>query len=212
MIHALVPVKALLESKTRLRRLLAGRVVERLAEAMLLDVLDALRRVPALSRVVVVTPDSAVAAVARKAGAEALVRNDPGLNEAIEAGAAAVCTSPDDGLLVVLGDVAGVRAEEIAQLVAAAPERGVALAPSRDGGSSAVLRRPHDVIPAGFGPESAARHRQSAARAGVPYREIHLPSLAIDVDRPEDLEAVLASADPASHTRAACAALAVPEA
>jgi len=66
MIHALVPVKTLLESKTRLRRLLPGSAVDRLAEAMLLDVLTALRDVPALARVVVVTPDAAVAAVARE--------------------------------------------------------------------------------------------------------------------------------------------------
>jgi len=137
------------------------------------------------------------------------VRDDPGLNAAIDAGAAAVCTDPQDALLVVLGDVAGVRAEDLERLVDAAPERGVALAPSRDGGSSAVLRRPHDVIPSRFGPQSAARHREAATAAGVAYREVALPSLAVDVDHPEDLEAVLASADPASHTRAACAALAM---
>jgi 2-phospho-L-lactate guanylyltransferase len=210
MIYALVPVKALLESKTRLRRLLEGPIVERLAEAMLRDVLDALGRVPALDRVVVVTPDSDVAAVARDAGAEALVRDDPGLNAAIDAGAAALCREPSDGILVVLGDVAGVRAEEIERLLGALDGPGVALAPSRDGGSSALLRIPHDVIPACFGPQSAARHRESAERAGVRFCDLALPSLAIDIDRPEDLEAVLASADPASHTRAACRALAEP--
>jgi 2-phospho-L-lactate guanylyltransferase len=210
MIHTIVPVKALFESKTRLRRVLGGPVVECLAEAMLRDVLDALERVPTLARVVVVTPDTDVAAVARDAGAEALVRDDPGLNAAIDAGAAALCRDPADGLLVVLGDVAGVRPEEVERLIAALDGPGVALAPSRDGGSSALLRVPHTVIPACFGPNSAARHRESAQRAGVEFRELALPSLAIDIDRPEDLEAVLAGADPASHTRAACRTLAEP--
>jgi len=208
MIHALVPVKALVDSKTRLRRELSQRAVARLAEAMLRDVLEALRRVSTLGRIVVVTPDRDVAAVARDAGSEALVRNDPGLNAAIDAGAAALCRDPADGLLVVLGDVAGARAEEIEALLAAAPVPGVALAPSRDGGSSALLRIPHGVIPACFGPDSAARHRELAERAGVAFREVPLPSLATDVDRPEDLDAVLAGAGPALHTRAACTALA----
>jgi 2-phospho-L-lactate guanylyltransferase len=211
MIHAVVPVKALVDSKTRLRRGLSRLAVAQLAEAMLRDVLDALLLVSALDRVVVVTPDPDVAAVARDAGTEALIRDDPGLNAAIDAAAAGVCRDPADGLLVVLGDVAGVRAEEIARLLAAVDVPGVALAPSRDGGSSALLRVPHGVIPACFGPNSAARHRERAEQAGVAFREVALPSLAIDVDRPEDLDAVLAGGGPAFHTRAACAALAQSE-
>jgi 2-phospho-L-lactate guanylyltransferase len=203
MIAAIVPVKALPGTKSRLRDRFADRVVEGLAAAMLRDVVDALLRVPALARVVVVTPDAAVAEVARRAGAEALVRDDPGLNTAIEAATAEICSDPDDGVLVVLGDVAGIESAEIVQLLAALDGPGVALAPSRDGGSSAVLRIPHDAIPARFGPASAARHRDLADGAGVRFHELPLPSLAIDVDDPEDLEALLASAAPAPHTRAA---------
>jgi 2-phospho-L-lactate guanylyltransferase len=202
MIAAIVPVKALPSSKSRLRRDFETPFVERLAAAMLRDVLDALVRVPALGRVVVVTPDADVAEVARSAGAEALVRDDPGLNPAVEAAGADVTDSPGDGVLVVLGDVAGARSEEIAQLVEALDGPGVALAPSRDGGSSALLRVPRDVIPAGFGPESARVHRGRAKHAGVEFLEIALPSLAIDIDQREDLEALLGSPAPAPHTRA----------
>ena len=201
MIAAIVPVKALPASKARLRRDFASPLVEFLAAAMLRDVVDALAGVPALARVVVVTPDADVAAVARSAGAEALLRNDPGLNAAVDAAAAVVGGGEGDGLLVVLGDVAGARSEEIAQLIDALDEPGVALAPSRDGGSSALLRAPRDVIPAGFGPESARVHRLRAERAGVRFREVLLPSLAIDVDQREDLEALLRSSAPAIHTR-----------
>ena len=201
MIAAVVPVKALPASKSRLRRDFDSPLVERLAAAMLRDVVDALAGVPALARVVVVTPDADVAAVARSAGAEALLRNDPGLNAAVDAAAAVVGGGEGDGLLVVLGDVAGARSEEIAQLIDALDEPGVALAPSRDGGSSALLRAPRDVIPAGFGPESARVHRLRAERAGVRFREVLLPSLAIDVDQREDLEALLRSSAPAIHTR-----------
>jgi 2-phospho-L-lactate guanylyltransferase len=202
MIAAVVPVKALPSSKSRLRRDFDTSFVERLATAMLRDVLAALVRVPALGRVVVVTPDTDVAEVARSAGAESLVRDDPGLNPAIEAAAAEVTDGPGDGVLVVLGDVAGARSEEIAQLLEALDGPGVALAPSRDGGSSALLRVPRDVIPAGFGPESAEVHRERAKRAGVRFLEVALPSLAIDIDRREDLAALLDSPVPAPHTRA----------
>ena len=200
--YAVVPVKALPASKSRLRRDFDGPVVERLAAAMLRDVLGALANVPALARVVVATPDAGVAEVARSAGAEALLRDDAGLNPAIEAAAAEVAGSPGDGVLVVLGDVAGARSDEIAQLLDALDRPGVALAPARDGGTSALLRLPRDVIPAGFGPDSAKVHRERAAKAAVQYCEVALPSLAIDVDRREDLADLLASDAPAPHTRA----------
>jgi 2-phospho-L-lactate guanylyltransferase len=202
MIAAVVPVKALPSSKSRLRRDFDTPFVERLAAAMLRDVLGALVQVPALGRIVVATPDADVAAVARNAGAESLVRDDPGLNPAVEAAAAEATDGPGDGVLVVLGDVAGAQSEEIAQLVEVLDGPGVALAPSRDGGSSALLRVPRDVIPAGFGPESAKVHRERANRAGVRFLEVALPSRAIDIDEREDLEALLKSPAPAPHTRA----------
>ncbi len=202
MIAALVPVKALSASKSRLLPQLGREAAERLSVAMLADIVAALRATPGLERVAVVTPDERVAAAARDAGAEPLLRDDPGLNASIEGGGGEIAPAPDDALLVVLGDVAGVRAEELERLLREAPERGVALAPSSDGGTSALLRRPRDVIGAAFGEGSAKRHRELAESAGVPYREIALPSLAVDIDEPADLAAFLASRGAGERTRA----------
>lgn len=200
MIPALVPVKALGASKSRLRPAL-GAAAERLTLAMLGDVLTVLLELPALERVVVVTPDADVADVARRLGAEARVRPDADLNAAIDAATAEVADAAE-ALLVVLGDVPGVRAEDVARLLAAAPPRGVALAPSRDGGTAALLRLPPAVIPGGFGPGSAKVHRELASRAGVECVSLDLPSLAIDVDTGEDLDALLRSAALAPRSRA----------
>jgi 2-phospho-L-lactate guanylyltransferase len=200
-IAAVVPVKALAESKSRLFPERLRGDVEALSLAMMGDVIACLRAVERIARVVVVTPDAAVARAAEAQGAQALQRADPGLNPAIEAASAAVA-EPGDGLLVVLGDVAAADPAEVAQLLAAAPTRGVALAPSRDGGTSALLRRPADVIPACFGRDSAKRHREAAARAGATLVELALPSLAIDVDLSEDARAILAQPTLGARTRA----------
>jgi 2-phospho-L-lactate guanylyltransferase len=201
-IAAVVPAKSLSGAKSRLLPRLPQPAVERLCLAMLCDVVDALRAVPELARVAVVTPDPAVAAAARQAGAEVLLRPDPGLNSAVEAAAATFAPGPGDGVLVVLGDVAGARPREIERLLRALPGRGVALAPSRDGGTCALLRVPRDVIPAGFGADSARVHRERAARAGVACVELELPSLAIDVDEPEDLAELRRSGGAGPRTRA----------
>ena len=108
-------------------------------------------------------------------------------------------------LLVVLGDVAGAEAADLLALFDALEGlggRGVVLAPSRDGGTSALLRAPHAVIPNHFGKESAAAHRDLARSGGIPYSELPLPSLAIDLDRVEDVEALLRTQRGADRTRA----------
>lgn len=193
MISAVVPVKALAASKSRLLPALGPEGARHLCIAMLGDVVEALCELEELARVTVVTPDADVAEAASALGAEALLRPDPGLNPAVEAACAEVAPGPDDAALVVLGDVAGARATELRELLTAAPSRGIAFAPSADGGTSALVRRPRDVIPAAFGPGSAKRHRDLAERAGVTWRELRLPSLTLDLDEPDDLAVFLAS-------------------
>ncbi len=201
MIPAVVPVKALADAKSRLFPDRARRDVEALSLAMMGDVIECLRATRGVGRVVVVTPDRGVADAAIAEGGEALLRDDPGLNPAIE-GASAEVAGGADGVLVMLGDVAAADADELARLVADAPARGIALAPSSDGGTSALLRRPHDVIAAHFGRDSAKRHRETAAAAGVACVEFALPSLAIDVDFGEDARAILALDSLGRRTRA----------
>ena len=209
MIAALVPVKTLATSKSRLFPELGRTAVAQLSTAMMADVVAVLQRVPRLARVVVVTPDAEVASAARAAGADALLRPDPGLNAAIERAAVEVAPATGDGLLVVLGDVAALAARDVEILLDAVAAPGVALAPSSDGGTSALLRLPRNVIPARFGPDSAKRHQEEAERAGVTCRRVALPSLAIDVDTARDLQEILRAGSLGARTRAVLDALGV---
>jgi len=202
MIGAVVPVKTLPFSKSRLRSWLDDASVERLAIAMLGDVLETLQRVQALDRIAVATPDLRLANVARQAGAEVFGASAIGLNPAVESACAQIAPAPDDAALVVLGDVAGVQAADIEALIDARPRRGVVIAPSNDGGTSALLRTPRDVIAAAFGPDSARVHRRLAADAGVSFVEVALPSLAIDIDERADLEKIASSGFAGARTRA----------
>ncbi len=206
---ALLPVKRLEESKSRLLARLSDETRQALTLAMFEDVVDALAATPGIERIAVTTPDPTVADCARKAGVEVILRPEPGLNAALEDGLARLVPGRDADLLLVLGDVAGALPRDFARLVAAAEGEppGVWLAPSADGGSSAVLQHPAGVIPCRFGRDSARRHREAAAAAGVAYHEIALPSLAIDLDAPEDLEAFLRTKGGGERTRALLASL-----
>ena len=216
---ALIPVKRLEQSKSRLLPELADAARQALTLAMLEDLIEALARSGCVDRIAVTTPDPQVARRAEAAGAEVLVRPEPGLNAALEDAAKRLASAPDEALLIVLGDVAGALPEDFRRLVSAAgrvpaatggdttagaprAEAGVWLAPSADGGTSALLLRPARAIPFCFGPASAARHREAARAANVAYHELALPSLAIDLDQPEDLAAFLATSGGGARTRA----------
>lgn len=204
MIAAVVPVKRLGGGKSRLRPGLTGEALEQLTLAMLEDVIATLRASPELGAVAVVTEDEAIARAARTWGARAFVRTDPGLNASIEAASAALAAEGASAVIVVLGDVPGIAPGDVGALVAAQDAlgaRAVVLAPARDGGTAALLRAPHDVIPAAFGPESAARHRALAAERGVALRVLELPGCATDLDRPEDLDAFVSGPGRGPRTR-----------
>jgi len=205
MIAGLVPVKRLGTGKSRLRSVLAAEALEQLTLAMLDDVLDALRGAPGIGSAAVVTEDPRVAEAARRSGARAILRRDEGLNASLDAAASVLAADGAAGLLVVLGDVPGISADDVSALLAAAAGEvgaAAALAPARDGGTTALLRRPHDAFASGFGRGSAERHRALARAAGVPLHEVARPGLQQDLDRPADLEAFLAGPGPAAHTRA----------
>lgn len=198
-IAALVPVRRLGVGKSRLRPPLDPGASADLARAMLEDVLGALAETRGVAERAVVTDDPAVAEAAAAAGARVVRHPEEGLSPSVDAGAAALAASGAEGVLIVLGDVAGALAEDLEALVGALGSlggRGAVLAPARDGGSSALLRAPHDVLPSRFGPGSAERHREAARGAGVPFRELDLPSLRIDVDETEDLELLLRDRSP----------------
>lgn len=202
---ALVPVKRLDAAKTRLVEHLGRAQIERLGLAMLGDLASALQAVPALQRIVVVTPDEAVRQAADALGVEGWLRDEPGLNPSLDAAAAELAGQELEALLVVLGDVAAALPDELAALFESLEGlggRGVVLAPSRDGGTSALLRAPHDVIESRFGKHSAAAHREQAQSLQVPYAELPLASLAIDLDRIEDARDLLHAGIGAPRTRA----------
>jgi 2-phospho-L-lactate/phosphoenolpyruvate guanylyltransferase len=173
----IVPVKGLDGAKTRLAPLLPPDERARLVLEMLERVLDACRESAAIARTLLVTPDRKLA----PKGTEVLVDAGPGHSAAV-AGARA-------GAVVVMADCPLVTGASLDALAAAA--RPLALAPSRDGGVNALALRPVD----GFRPAFGVRAEETVARAraaGIEPVVLDDERLALDVDRPEDYELLLA--------------------
>jgi 2-phospho-L-lactate guanylyltransferase len=207
---AVLPVKRFGQAKQRLGARIAPGARVALAEAMVEDVLSALRRVSGLDGIVVVTGEPRAAALAAVAGVEVVDdKRDLGQSHAAALGIARAMELGADRALLVPGDCPALDPAEVEALVTEpSPAPSVRIVPDRHGrGTNALLLSPPRVMDPAFGPGSCARHRSAGEAAGATVAVREVPSLGLDVDTPDDLDALrraLAShAGGAPATRAA---------
>ena len=191
--YAILPVKRFATAKSRLGDDVPAGTRRALVEAMVTDVLMALRRTPAVDEVLVVTSDPSVDAIGHGYGATVLVDDVEdgqsaaaliGIGHAVERGATRVVLVP--------ADCPALDPAQLTELLdQPAAGRSVTLVPDRHGsGTNALVLVPPDVIEPAFGEDSRARHEQAAVAAGVPCHVASVSTLLIDVDTGEDLAAL----------------------
>jgi 2-phospho-L-lactate guanylyltransferase len=189
---AIVPVKRLGLAKQRLAGRLEPAARRLLATAMLADVLAALGETAGIDGILVVSRDREAAGLARRHGAKTLDRaGDRSLGTALEIGLAAANASGAQRALVLAADCPLLDPSELAVALVEARRATVAVTAFADrhgAGTNALLLAPPGAIVPAFGPGSLARHLGAAASAEVTAREARLPSLALDVDTPADLD------------------------
>lgn len=216
---AIVPVKELATAKSRLADRLTPweriALVERLLDHVLRVLLESL----GIGQVVVVSPDPAVLDRASRAGVLALdesllalppyrlpkgdgagsspeqLRRAPvlGHNAVLEQARSHVAAWEPASLLVVSADLPLFQPADVqAMLALASNEPVIVIAPDRHQlGTNALLLRPPGAIPFRFGPTSLADHCREAATRGLSVKLYQSTGTAFDVDRPEDLDALV---------------------
>jgi 2-phospho-L-lactate guanylyltransferase len=165
----LVPVKSLANAKQRLASVLDQPTRTELAQAMLFDVLETLATWTNRPEVGIVTSDAFAIELARRFEFQVIPDNaNRSETDAIEM-ATKVCESRNvDSTLVIPGDIPLINANELEQILEAAPVDGSVLVPAADGrGTNAAWRRPAGLFPLRFGNDSFKPHL-AAARATQP--------------------------------------------
>jgi coenzyme F420-0:L-glutamate ligase/coenzyme F420-1:gamma-L-glutamate ligase len=188
-----VPAKEFTAAKQRLADALPAAARAALARAMLEDVLAALAGAP-VDRVVVITPDIEVAAVAERWGALVVRETEGHGHTAAVARGVALCREwGATVLLTVPGDLPCLTADEVQRIVeACGPAPSAVFVPSRDGlGTNAACLAPPDAVPLRFGEPSFPDHLAAARARGIEPVVLPLPGASLDIDRPEDLHALL---------------------
>jgi 2-phospho-L-lactate/phosphoenolpyruvate guanylyltransferase len=185
----LIPVKNLATAKQRLASRLSQPARTELAQAMLLDVLEALATWTNRPEVSIVTSDPFALDLARRFSFKVIADNsNRSETDAIDM-ATRVCESRGvDHTLVIPADIPLIQVWELESILKNAPEQGSVLAPAADGrGTNAAFRRPAGLFPLRFGNDSFKSHLTAARATGKPCTVLSLPGIALDVDNPADL-------------------------
>lgn len=192
---AILPVKRLGTAKQRLLEVLDRPQRAAIVRAMLADVLAALGDAGRIERIIVVTGEGraeriALRAAQRLATPIEVLRepDDRGHSEAATLGIVRARALGADCVALVPGDCPLLEAEELDGAVERARHGRVGVVPDRHRtGTNALIMAPPDAIGPAFGPGSCERHLDRAHRAGHEAVTEELPSLALDLDTPDDL-------------------------
>ena len=201
-VWAAVPVKEFAGAKQRLSSLLTPEQREALAAAMLEDVLATLAAAP-LAGIMVNTLDPVATELARRYGARVVTDDARGGHTGAVTAMARILAAEGHDMLTVPGDIPRVTAAEIAAVVEAhRPAPSLTIVPAHDElGSNAMLCSPPLVMPFRFGDNSFFPHLATARALGIEPTIVKLPGIGLDIDQPEDVQALL-RIEPPMATRA----------
>ena len=206
---AIVPVKRFGAAKQRLLDVLDRTQRAEISTAMLADVLDALGRAERIERVIVVTGEGGAERIALRRASQMTASlevfrdpKDAGHSRAATLGIVRAKSLGAECAALLPGDCPLLDPSELDAALDAMHPQSATVIPDRHGtGTNGLLLCPSDAIGPAFGEGSRERHAERATRAGLEVRIEELPSLALDLDTPDDL-AVLASTLEAAPQRA----------
>ena len=189
-VWAIVPVKPLRRGKSRLSVALDEDDRLALNHCLLENTLITLKAIPQVEHVLVVSRDPQALTLARSHQARTIQESGaPHLNQALERATLFARRYSVSAVLVVPADLPLINTLDIeAVLELAKNPPVVVISPDRHRrGTNALLISPPDLLQFQFGPDSFRKHSDQAMRVGARLEICDRPSIALDLDLPEDL-------------------------
>jgi 2-phospho-L-lactate guanylyltransferase len=206
-IWAIIPVKPLRHSKSRLAHIMSPEERAELTASILSRTLIVLQQVESILQVMVVSRDPVALKIARRHGASTYGETErQDLNMALTRAAHITAARRGECLLILPSDLPLVAPEDVEMMIngraytwdRALGEhsyhgRSMAICCDHNGeGTNALLICPPTGYVFQFGPNSFQRHLAEADRLGMSKRIIHAPGLKFDLDTETDWNAYLA--------------------
>jgi len=200
-IFAVVPVKDTRQAKQRLARTLPASIRQKLALAMLQDVLDTLSAVNELAGIILVTEDAEATRIARSYNVRVSAEGARDGHTGAVTAAGRLLAAEGFGMMAVPADIPLVAPADIRSvLISHGESPAFTIVPARDmQGSNTILCSPADAVPLRFGSNSYYPHLDAAKSRGIMPCVVQVPGIALDLDTPDDLREFLAAG---SQTRA----------
>ncbi len=188
---AIVPVKPIYQGKSRLAAVLSQHERVLLNQMLYVHLLQVLQDVKEIEEILVVSRDSSILSTARQYRARTLQEDGRiNLNLALRRATAMAQIYAASEVLILPVDLPLASPEDIGVILKAARfERGIVIVPDRHWqGTNALLVRPPGALEYQFGNNSFEAHCRQAHQKGLEVQILELPSIAFDLDWPEDLE------------------------
>jgi 2-phospho-L-lactate guanylyltransferase len=186
----LIPVKSLLDGKSRLRPVLDDDARQRLVRMLLLRMLSAASGFPGRAHTAVISECAGVLGLAAAWGALPIRQTAGGsLNDAASEGVAALRARGAGAILVAAADLPFVTSADLMDITHRANETRelVIWADKHRSGTNALHLPANTALRFRFGPDSCAAHyREGIAAVGAAAVEFNA-HIAFDIDSPEDL-------------------------
>ena len=191
----ILPIKRFAHAKTRVVETIGPPGRAAVLRAMLADVLVALDRSREVERVILVTGEGRAEKIAMerakrsKTPLEVLQEpTDHGHSEAATLGIVRAKALGSTCTALLPGDCPLLEPAELDSALSSFAEGTVGVASDHHGtGTNGLFLSPADAIGPAFGPGSCERHLDRARRAGYEAQLLDIPSLALDLDTPDDL-------------------------
>ena len=189
----LVPIKNLSGAKQRLSPLLTSEQRISLARAMAEDLFDALLPFAANPGVMVVSGDSWASQQAKARKFSILLDDaEAGETAAIELATKFAVGMGTEFTVVFPADIPLIQSSEVHELLSLKPACGCVISPAADQrGTNGILRTPGDLFPLKFGNDSFLPHLAAARETGHKVIVREFRGIGLDVDRPEDVFALM---------------------
>lgn len=184
---AIVPVKPLHKSKSRLSNVLS--IDDRLAlmREMFLHVMSVVREIPDFDEILVVSKDPVVLKMVTDFGVRTFTKEKPSnLNGAVGKSAEFAWRNGAESIVVLPADLAILDVTGVETLLAT-PARVVICPDERFDGTNALLLRNLPDFSFRYGEESFQKHLGEAARLDIVAQIVYAPSIEFDLDTPADL-------------------------
>ena len=193
MIWAIVPVKPLRRGKSRLAGILTEDDRTRLNHFLLEHILNTLNDVPEVGHTLVVSRDPAALTLTREMGGRTVLEDGaPEFNTAIQRATVVAQAHSAHAVLVIPADLPLVTPADIQELLKRGMEApvGVVCPDRREDGTNGLFINPAGILKYAYGPGSFHEHCKQVQDAGARLEVVHNQALGLDLDLPEDFEAL----------------------